>query len=183
MRPARRAVAAAWIGAVLCGSAAAQTSASFKLAESVINAGGNPRDGSGLASASFGISHDTIGDAAVGPGQNSTTYRAEAGFLVRYAPAGEVHGLRFDGAMSLAWNHEPSAAAYNLYRATLVSLPGSYGSCHQSALADPFFTEAAAPPQGSGWYYLVTAKNRLAQEGTKGAGSDGTERPNPAPCP
>ena len=172
-----------WLATVLGGSAAAQTSASFKLTEDVINAGGNPLDGNRPASASFKISHDAIGDAAIRGTLSSASYRADGGFVVRYGPVGEVHGVRFLDGTNLTWNHEPSAETYNLYRSTLASLPGNFGSCLQFGLAGPPFVENAEPEQGSGWYYLVTAENRLRQEGTKGHRSNGAERPNTAPCP
>ena len=36
---------------------------------------------------------------------------------------------------------------------------------------------------GACLFYLVTARNRLGEEGTKGYRSPGIERPNDAPCP
>ena len=172
-----------WLATALCGSAAAQTSASFKLTENVINAGGNPLDGNRPASVSFKISHDAIGDAAIGGALSSASYRADGGFVVSYRPAGEVHGVRFLDGTNLSWNLEPSVGTYNLYRDDLASLPGNFGDCYQSALAGPPFVETAEPGQGSAWFYLVTAENRLHQEGTKGHRSNGAERPNTVPCP
>jgi hypothetical protein len=165
------------------GPAVAQSSASFALAEAVINAGGNPLDGTRPTSASFRISLDSIGDPAARRMLSSASYRAEGGFVARYLPADEVQGVRFVNQSTVVWNHEPSVGTYNLYRNTLASLPGNLGICLQSALAQPTFTDAATPAAGAGWYYLVTAENRLRQEGTKGHGSDGAERPNAAPCP
>ncbi len=167
----------------LCAPAAAQTSAGFRLTESVMNAGGNPRDGSRPASASYRISHDALGAALTGGALTSPAFRAEGGFVGRYRPAGEVPDVRFADRTTLTWNHDPSAGAYNLYRDALASLPGNYGGCYRSALAGPPFVEAAAPAGGTGWFYLVTVENRLGEEGTKGRRSDGTERTNPAPCP
>ena len=171
-----------WLAAALCGPAAAQTSTSFKLTENVLNAGGNPLDGARPASASFTISYDALGDAVAGSALISASYRAEGGFVIRYRPAGEVHGVRFTDGTSLSWDDGASVGTYNLYRNTLASLPGDLGGCYQSALAGPPFVETATPPSGSGWFYLVTAENLLHQEGSKGHRSDGTERPNAAPC-
>ena len=42
---------------------------------------------------------------------------------------------------------------------------------------------AAPVPAGNGYFYLVTARNRLWEEGTKGSSSAGAQRANPAPCP
>jgi hypothetical protein len=36
---------------------------------------------------------------------------------------------------------------------------------------------------GQGYFYLVTAKNLIAEEGIKGRASSGSLRANPAPCP
>ena len=72
---------------------------------------------------------------------------------------------------------------YNLYRQTLVSLPGTFGSCYQAALVGPQFGETEVSAQGSGWLYLVTAENRLREEGTKGRTSSGAERSNLSACP
>lgn len=171
-----------WLAAALCGPAAAQTSTSLKLTESVLNAGGNPLDGARPASASFRISHDALGDATTGSALISASYRAEGGFVIRYRPAGLVHGVRFTDETSLSWDDEALVGTYNLYRNTLASLPGDFGSCYQSALAGPPFVETATPASGSGWFYLVTAESLLHEEGSKGHRSDGTERPNPAPC-
>lgn len=161
---------AALVVPALCGTVEAQTSASFKVTDHTVNAGGHPLDAIRPASASFRISHGAIGDAA-------------GGFVVRYAPPGEVRGLQFLDKINLTWSHEPSAGSYNLYRNTLASLPGNYGSCYQPALIGPPFGETDAPAQGSGWLYLVTAENRLREEGTKGFTGSGAERINPSACP
>lgn len=169
--------------AALRGPASAQTSASFEVTEHVINAGGHPLDASRPASASFRISHGAIGDAAVQRTLSSASYGGNGGFVARYAPPGEVQGVQFLDKIDLSWSHEPSVGAYNLYRNTLASLPGNYGSCYQSALVAPPFGESEVPAQGSGWHYLVTAENRLREEGTKGRTGSGAERSNPAACP
>ncbi|MBP7147551.1 MAG: hypothetical protein KBD01_08395 [Acidobacteria bacterium] len=167
----------------LCGTAAGQSSASFKAQESELNAGGSPRDGSQPSSASFRISHDAIAGSPGLATLSSASYRAEGGFVVRYSPPGEVHTVRFEDATTLTWDHEPSSGEYNLYRGALGALPFDPGACLQSGLAGPGYAEADVPLPGAGWSYLVTATNRLRQEGTKGQSSDGTPRPNPASCP
>jgi hypothetical protein len=169
--------------AALCAPASAQTSASFKVTENTINAGGHPLDTSRPASASFRISHGAIGDAAVRNVLSSASYRGDGGFVGRYAPPGEVHDVQFLDKVNLTWSHEPSVGTYNLYRNTLASLPGNYGSCYQSALIGPQFGETDAPAPGTGWLYLVTAENRLREEGTKGHTSSGAMRSNPSSCP
>jgi hypothetical protein len=182
MKTTRGVLLGGWLAAALCSPAGAQTSTSFKLTESVLNAGGNPLDDARPTSASFRISHDAIGDAVAGHALTSASYRAAGGFVIRYRPAGEVHGVRFTAVTSLSWDDASSAGTYNLYRNTLASLPGDFGGCYQSAIAGPACMETATPASGSGWFYLVTAENVLRQEGSKGHRSDGTERPNAAPC-
>lgn len=162
----------------------AQESASYQLKEHVFNAGGHPDNGTSLASTHYQIRLDAIGDAAARSGLTSASYRMEAGFVVAYPPPGEVANLRFADDTTLMWQPEPSIGSYALYRALLTALSGgSTGDCSQFGLTGITATDAAAPPVGNGFFYLVTARNRLAEEGTKGFDSAGAERPNPVPCP
>lgn len=174
--------------AVLCLAAAivpclAQTSASFKLTDAVFNNGGDPNQGSALASPHYHIKLDAIGDGVAAVGLGSASFHVDAGFVADYPPPGEVSGLGFASKTDLAWNAERSVGTYNLYRDSLGSLPGAYGTCDQPALEVTSWTESATPPPNGGWFYLVTAKNRLREEGTKGYLSGGTERSNGSPCP
>ena len=43
-------------------------------------------------------------------------------------------------------------------------------------------TVADNPPLGQAYFYFVTARNLLGEDGTKGNGTNNT-RPNPNPCP
>ena len=169
--------------AALCGPASAQSSASFAVTENAINAGGHPLDASRPASASFRVSFGALGDAAVRSTLSSPSYRGDGGFVARYAPPGEVNGVRFLDKTNLIWSDEPSTGTYNLYRNTLASLPGNFGSCYHSALVAPSFGETDVPASGSGWHYLITAENRLREEGTKGRTSSGAARSNLSSCP
>jgi len=176
----------AWIAAVMAAvilPAAAQSSASFEVSEVAINNGGNPMQGSTLASPSFRVTLDAIGDAVTSPATASGSVRVSAGFPVRYGPPGEVSEVRFTSDTLLAWDPEVSAGTYSLYRGSLPGPPGGFGACHGSALPDPSFDESAMPVSRAGWFYLVTAVNRLDEEGTKGESSSGVERPNATPCP
>jgi hypothetical protein len=84
----------------------------------------------------------------------------------------------------MTWDPERSVGAYEVYRDALTTLPGGgFGTCFASGLTSEAATEAATPVAGQGWFYLVTARNRLGEEGTKGFQTSGAERPNPAPCP
>lgn len=160
----------------LCGPAMAQESASYKLDEHTFNAGGDPRGGVVLTSPSYKVTFDSVGDAIVASGLAATSFRADAGFVSGYAPPGEVLGLVFHDADTLVWDAEKSAGDYNLYRDLISDLAGlGYGTCQQQDIADETTTDTDAVPGGDGYFYLVTAENRLGEEGTKGS-SGGAER-------
>lgn len=162
----------------------AQSSAGFKLEEHVLNAGGHPADGTVLMSAGFRIRLDSIGEEIVRSGLSSASFRIDAGFAGSYPAPGEVLGLRFDDRVTLVWNSERSVGIYNLYRDLLSSLSGlGYGDCQQQDLDTATATDPDTPPLADGFFYLVTAENRLREEGTKGLDSNDGERSNPAPCP
>jgi len=137
-------------------------------------------------SASFKISLDAIGDGVTRRGLSSPGYRMQAGFVPVYPPPGEVHGLRLLGDKeTLFWNPEPSVGTYNLYAGSLDGLTGSddYGTCLEWELTGTATTDSTDLTPGDGRIYLVTAKNRLAAEGTKGWRSGGQERPANPSCP
>ena len=164
--------------------ALAQQSASYDLSEHTFNAGGHPADGTVLSSLSYRVTLDALGDGVAGRNLVSASYRVDGSFVFGYPPPGEVHGLWFSDEQTLHWNPERSVGDYNLYRDLLSSLSGlSYGACEQHDLPDNTATDTDPVPGGDGHFYLVTAENRLEEEGTKGADSDGAERPNPNPCP
>ena len=83
-----------------------------------------------------------------------------------------------------------AALSYSLYRGRLGAFTDtdkdgaadSYGTCLMSALASTVFADAATPPAGAAFFYLVTARY-AAGEGTLGFASSGAERPNTQPCP
>jgi hypothetical protein len=169
---------------LLAGPALAQTSASYNLSEHVFNAGGHPEQGTVMASASYRVTLDSIGDGIGGPGLASASYRMDGGFPLRYPPPGEVLGLRFTDHQTLVWDPEKSVGSYNLYRDLFSSIAGlGYGNCEQQDLTGETTIDTDTPPSTDGYFYLVTAENRLAEEGTKGWDSVGTERFNPGPCP
>jgi hypothetical protein len=173
------------IGVFLLGaSVLAQQSTNFKISDHTFNAGGHPDAGAVLTSATYRITFDVIGDGTVGSNLSSTSFRMGGSFAACYAPPGEVPGLSFTGPGTLVWQLEPSAIRYNLYRDLVSNVVGSgYGSCEQYDLPDGTTTDTDPVPAGDGFFYLVTADNRLDEEGTKGRASDGSERPNSASCP
>lgn len=79
----------------------------------------------------------------------------------------------FTDAQTLSWSVERSAGAYDLYRD---DTSDDYGNCEQQNLAGNTATDPSIPAANSRFFYLVTAKNSLREEGTKGFRSDSTER-------
>jgi hypothetical protein len=176
-------LAAGWLVLGGPGAAIGQESAGYNLEEHTLNAAGHPGAGTVMVSAGYRITLDAVGDAIAPVGLASATFQMDGGFAVAYPPPGEVTGLLFgaDGA-SISWDVEPAAMTYNVYRDAISALPGGLnGLCLQSGLT----ANAAKDPQtpGTGWFYLVTSRNSLGEEGTKGFASSGVERANPGPCP
>jgi hypothetical protein len=159
----------------------AQSSASYKLTESVFNAGGNPAPV--LTSASYAMTLDALGDSVSGTNLASASYSSDAGFAGLFHPPGEVLDLRFTDSTHMAWDPEPSVGFYNLYRGLVSGLSGGYGSCLSAGLTGESGVDAATPSSGQCFFYLVTAENRIAEEGTLGQTSSGAQRPNTSPCP
>ncbi len=184
-------MAVAMVGAFARIPAAAQTSASYKLQEASLNNGGDPIQGVALASAHFHLSLDAIGDPLVRMGLGSASFHMDWGFVGTYPPPGEVTGVQaktmpFSAYNTiLSWQAENSAGNYEVYRGLITSLPGSFGTCFASNLASAQIqtNDTTNPSVGQSYFYLVTSRNRLGEEGTKGYRSNGTERPNPSPCP
>jgi hypothetical protein len=161
----------------------AQQSASFRLSESALNAGGRPEQGLIATSASYRMTLDAIGDTVAGAALVSLSFSMSPGLVSAYPPPGEVVNVRLSDPTTLAWDPEKSAGVYNLYRGTVGSLPGTYGSCYQLSLTSNTTTDTISPPPSQIWFYLVTVENGLWEEGTKGYASNGAQRGNPTPCP
>ncbi len=173
-----------WLLVLAAVPALAQSSASYHLSDHTLNAGGQPSNGAISTSTSFRLKLDAIGDGVVGTGMTSASFHADAGFVADYPPPGETGGLLFSSKTALSWNPEKSVGHYELYGDTLsVLASGGTGTCLQSGLTAESATDTTTPAAGSGLFYLVTARNRLDEEGTKGYRSDDTERANSAPCP
>ena len=155
----------------------AQESASYKLDEHALNSGGNPVGGVVLSSANFRITLDSIGEGVARQGLSSASFNLDGGFVMRYPPPGEVHGLSFLDKQTLEWSPEKSAGGYNLYRDSMSGLSGlGYGTCHQQELPGATTTDGDTPSAGDGYFYLVTVENRLDEEGTKGFHSNDDPR-------
>lgn len=168
---------------VLTFPARAQSSASYSLEAQVFNAGGNPAPV--LASASYHMSLDSIGDTVAAGDLSSASYGSTAGLPPTYPPPREVQGNRFTGKDTLVWLPDPSVGTYDVYKGTVANFSPDFGSCLASGLTSEqaALDPADLPPPGQCFFYLITARNRLGEEGTKGYQSSGAERPNPSPCP
>ena len=59
----------------------------------------------------------------------------------------------------------------------------SFGVCEEQDILTATVVDGDAVPTNDGYFYLITAQNRLAEEGTKGFRSIGDERNNNTPCP
>lgn len=83
---------------------------------------------------------------------------------------------------TFTWTAIPQASTYNVYRGDLRLLNGTYyGTCFRQGLAGPTFTDTETPIPGSGFFYLTTGV-KDGVEGLLGFKSDGSPRPNDAPC-
>jgi hypothetical protein len=130
------------------------------------------------------VTLDSIGDSVSGGTLSSASYNSLPGFPAAYPPPGEVVTVTFTDKTTLVWTPEGSTGTYNLYRGEITDLPGNYGACKLPAdIVGETTTDADIPTSGHCYFYLVTAQNRLGEEGTKGTDSEGSPHPNPAPCP
>jgi len=166
------------------GAVLAQSSASYRLQEHALNAGGRPMDAVVSTSTSFRLTLDSIDEPIARRGLWGMSYVLDGGMTSVYGPPGEVQGLDvLDDTQTLVWSPEPASTAYNLYVGALSGLPGTYGGCLASRIGATTTVDSSSPPAGGGLFYVVTGENRLFEEGTKGVTSDGFKRVNPAPCP
>lgn len=161
----------------------AQESSNYKLKEHAFNQGGHPYAGTILTAPNFKISIGSIGDIADRSQLNSDSFSMYVGFVSSFPPPGEVGGLHFlSDHVTLVWNPEKSKGDYNLYRGILSEL-SDYGTCLEYDIPTETTVDSEEPSLLEiGYFYLVTVKNRLDEEGTKGYSSD-DERSNDYPCP
>ncbi|MEJ2368989.1 MAG: hypothetical protein P8Z49_11750 [Acidobacteriota bacterium] len=160
----------------------AQTSPNYSNEEHVLNCGATPAPT--LSSSNYQVTLSSIGDGLSTATMSSSSYEISGGFDAVFPPPGEVENVHFTSKTDMAWNPEPSVGTYNVYKASLADLQGgSSGTCFASGLASPTASDTATPSAGQCFYYLVTAENRLNEEGTLGSQSGGTPRPAASSCP
>ncbi len=99
------------------------------------------------------------------------------GYGSLFPPPGEVTGLLFSDKQTAGWDPESSVGSYRLYRDLMSNLLGlGFGQCEQQGLTSETISDTDPVPVDDGFFYLVTALNRLTEEGTKGFRSSGIER-------
>lgn len=160
---------------VLLGLAAAlpamaQQSASYRIEQHALNAGGVPSDGEVHTSASYAITLESI----AGP---------VGSFVVGLLPPSEVTGLLFTDVDTLVWDGHPAAGQFRLYRDDLSATVGPFGDCLAPSLPTPTADDPATPSPGSAFVYLVNVANTLGEEGSPGASSAGAQRILTTVCP
>ena len=168
---------------LICSPLLAQSSPSFSLQEHTLNSGGSPANGAVASSSSFKISADSIGDPFAMTHSESTSYTLDGGFITAYPPPSEVIGVHLPEKGKLEWAPEASAGTYCVYRGLLGQMAEGYGACLASELEDESALVPADPNVGQCYFYIVTARNRLGEEGTMGCGSGGQERQPDTGCP
>ncbi|HNQ77293.1 MAG TPA: hypothetical protein PKJ37_00025 [Acidobacteriota bacterium] len=153
-----------------------QTSGNFQNKEHVINNGGNPAPA--LTSTNYQITLSSIGDGLSGTAMSSPGYQIDGGFEASYPPPGEVLDLMFSDNTTFAWDTELSVGTYNVYRGNITDLASGYGTCFTQGLTTVTAIDAETPSSGQCFFYLVTAENRIAEEGTMGNNSSGAKLDN-----
>ena len=182
-RPSRSLLVAAFVLS-LPGSILAQSSATYRLAETVFNAGGRPVQGVVSSSTSYRLSLDAIGESIAGQTLDGASYRLDSGIASTNRPPGEVDDLQMLADLqTLTWSWEPASMEFNIYSGPLNTLPAGHGTCAASRVAGTTWADATLPAPRSVIFYLVTGENRLRQEGTMGYASSGAERGNASSCP
>ena len=91
---------------------AAQESASFRISESVLNAGGQPEGGVAASSASYRITLGSVGEGLSGAFFTGAGFGGEGGFVAAFPPPGEVGELRFSDAVTLVWAAHPATMRF-----------------------------------------------------------------------
>jgi len=169
----------------LAGAAWSQESASYRLTETSFDTGGQAGGDTVTGSTSFVVTLGALGSGGEAPMMSGPTYAMEGGFVASFQPPTEVAELLFTDATTLVWAPEGSVGDYALYSG-MVAVPfdSEYGTCSQPPpqITATTATVTSIPPPGGALFFLVSARNRLGEEGIKGLNSNGVIRANTAPC-
>ncbi|MEK7283249.1 MAG: putative metal-binding motif-containing protein, partial [Acidobacteriota bacterium] len=109
-----------------------------------------------------------VGSVSAVPGEVGQTLRATTG----------------RPPVDFSWTRIAQANVHNVYRSVWNRLAGAWNDtlvCLVPESTGSDFIDAADPPGGSAYYYVITGTNRCG-EGTAGSGSTGQPRLIPAPC-
>lgn len=167
------------IASIASAAHAGSRSASFNLSDAAFDGGVRP-----AASVSFKITNPALGSGLESTVFASASFHIDSGFAASYLPPAEIAGIRWSDRTTLEWNADRSIGSYALYRNRLSTLAAANGGdCLVSDLTSETSTDSELPGAGNGYFYLVTARNRLGEESTRGYGSDGGERLGGAACP
>ena len=94
-----------------------------------------------------------------------------------------VSGVRGDagaaGETEWSWDLQPVSDSYRVSKGLLSGLEAwRYGACEPQSLSAPLYVDAAVPPLGDGFFYLVLGEDALCGVGSLGNGGPGLERLN-----
>jgi hypothetical protein len=90
--------------------------------------------------------------------------------------------VAFADAVTLTWTAASGVPAYALYRGAVDGGAWEFThACLEPALPAPGATDAAVPPAGTAFYYLVSGRLGCGETGL-GFTSAAAPRPNPSPC-
>lgn len=101
------------------------------------------------------------------------------------ARPGPIPGFGFTNKTTLSWTADPRATEYDMVRGTLAGLPVGPGGGDEVCfgdLAGTSTTDAAAPPLGTGYWYVVRGDNACTTPGSYGNNGQGLQR-GTATCP
>ena len=162
--------------------AIAQESETYKIACSKLNEGGDKREGT-----IYQIDNDSLGAVAAGE-MSSENFQMLPPECLLFLHPQEIKNLKVSKTPGgtdaiLTWDPEANSESYNVYRDFISELrlgnSPLYLACH---LPLTTHTDIDVPSPGTGFYYLVTGKNKYG-ESTLGWQSNGKGRINANPCP
>jgi putative metal-binding protein/thrombospondin type 3 repeat protein len=87
-------------------------------------------------------------------------------------------------ADTFTWTRIAQANVHNVYRSVWNRVSGSWNDtliCQVTESPGSSFTDSAAPPAGSAFFYVITGTNQCG-EGSAGSGTGGQPRTIPSPC-